>query len=162
MGSGGIAPRVLNCGTRWRWVVSFTPWFLYSWYPLDSRLGGPHKPPERAFPYRESNSGRPIRIVVTIMTELSWLFVSGVYCSLNICFQFQVTWTNMTTPRGSVSVSVDNRCLLPSCVVILAHSESCCSSLVRAPVSRYRGAEDYEWGASGAGRQVTGRVAPSH
>jgi hypothetical protein len=33
-------------GTRWRWVVSFTPRPLYpqgktSWYPLDRRLGGP-------------------------------------------------------------------------------------------------------------------------
>jgi hypothetical protein len=32
--------------TRWRWVVSFTSWPLYSqgkssWYPLDRRLGGP-------------------------------------------------------------------------------------------------------------------------
>jgi hypothetical protein len=24
-GSGGIAPRILDLGTRWRWVVSFTP-----------------------------------------------------------------------------------------------------------------------------------------
>jgi len=23
--NGGIAPRVLDLGTRWRWVVSFTP-----------------------------------------------------------------------------------------------------------------------------------------
>jgi len=23
--SGGIAPRILNLGPRWRWVVSFTP-----------------------------------------------------------------------------------------------------------------------------------------
>jgi hypothetical protein len=28
-GSGGIAPRILNLGTRWRWVVSFTPRPLY-------------------------------------------------------------------------------------------------------------------------------------
>jgi hypothetical protein len=28
-GSGGIAPRVLNYGTRWRWVVSFTPRPIY-------------------------------------------------------------------------------------------------------------------------------------
>jgi hypothetical protein len=42
--SGGIAPRILDPGTKCRWVVSFTPWPLYpqgnsSWYPLD-RLGG--------------------------------------------------------------------------------------------------------------------------
>jgi hypothetical protein len=28
-GSGGIAPRILDLGTRWRWVVSFTPQPLY-------------------------------------------------------------------------------------------------------------------------------------
>jgi hypothetical protein len=45
-GSGGIAPRIFNLGTRWRWVVSFTPPPLYPqgkspWYPLDKRLGEP-------------------------------------------------------------------------------------------------------------------------
>jgi hypothetical protein len=44
-GSGCIAPRILDLGTRWRWVVSFTPRPLYSQgrspgYPLDRRLGG--------------------------------------------------------------------------------------------------------------------------
>jgi hypothetical protein len=29
-GSGGIAPRILDLGIRWRWVVSFTPRPLYS------------------------------------------------------------------------------------------------------------------------------------
>jgi len=29
MGSGGIAPCILNFGTIWRWVVSFTPWPIY-------------------------------------------------------------------------------------------------------------------------------------
>jgi hypothetical protein len=46
LGNGGISPRILDLGTRWRWVVSFTPQPLYSqgkdpWYPLDRRLGGP-------------------------------------------------------------------------------------------------------------------------
>jgi hypothetical protein len=45
-GSEGIAPRILDLGTRWRWAVSFTPRSLYTkgkspWYPLDRRLGGP-------------------------------------------------------------------------------------------------------------------------
>jgi hypothetical protein len=43
-GSGGIVPGILDLGTRWRSVVSFTPRPLYSqekspWYPLDRRLG---------------------------------------------------------------------------------------------------------------------------
>jgi hypothetical protein len=42
--SGGIAPRILHLGTRWRRVVSFTPRLLYlqgksPWYPLETRLG---------------------------------------------------------------------------------------------------------------------------
>jgi hypothetical protein len=28
-GSGGIAPRILHLGTRWRWVISFSPRPLY-------------------------------------------------------------------------------------------------------------------------------------
>jgi hypothetical protein len=37
---------ILDVGTRWRWVVSFTPQLLYPrgkspQYPLDKRLGGP-------------------------------------------------------------------------------------------------------------------------
>jgi hypothetical protein len=45
-GSGGMAERILDLGTKWRWVVSFTPWPLYpqgksSWYPFYRRLGGP-------------------------------------------------------------------------------------------------------------------------
>jgi hypothetical protein len=44
--SGGIVPRILYFGTRWRWVVSFTiPAALSQgkspWYPFDRRLGGP-------------------------------------------------------------------------------------------------------------------------
>jgi hypothetical protein len=43
--SEGIAPRILDLGTRWRWMVSFThrplnPQGKIPWYPLDRRLGG--------------------------------------------------------------------------------------------------------------------------
>jgi hypothetical protein len=43
--NGGIAPRILDLGTRWRSVLSFTPRLFYPqgkipWYPLDRRLGG--------------------------------------------------------------------------------------------------------------------------
>jgi hypothetical protein len=43
-GRGYTAPRILDLGTRWRWVVSFTPRPLHPkgkspWYPLDRRLG---------------------------------------------------------------------------------------------------------------------------
>jgi hypothetical protein len=44
-GSGSIAPCILDLGTRWMCVVSFTPLPLYPhgksfWYPLDRRLNG--------------------------------------------------------------------------------------------------------------------------
>jgi hypothetical protein len=38
--SGGIAPRILHLGTRWRWVVSFVPQPFYRRYPSNRRLGG--------------------------------------------------------------------------------------------------------------------------
>jgi hypothetical protein len=40
-GSGCVYPRILDLGTRWRWVVSFTPRPLY---PLDSRWGWAPEP----------------------------------------------------------------------------------------------------------------------
>jgi hypothetical protein len=45
-GSVGTIPRILELGTRWRRVVSFTPRPLYAQgksprYPLMRRLGGP-------------------------------------------------------------------------------------------------------------------------
>jgi hypothetical protein len=45
-GSGGMTPRILDLGTGWRWVVSFTPRPLYPqgkspWYPLVWRAGVP-------------------------------------------------------------------------------------------------------------------------
>jgi len=27
--SGRIAPQIIDLGSRWRWVFSFTPWSLY-------------------------------------------------------------------------------------------------------------------------------------
>jgi hypothetical protein len=43
--SGCTAPHILVLGTRWRWMVSFTPRPLYPrrkspWYPSDRRIGG--------------------------------------------------------------------------------------------------------------------------
>jgi hypothetical protein len=45
IGGRGIAPRILDLGIRWRWVVSFTLRLLYPqgkspWYPVDTRLCG--------------------------------------------------------------------------------------------------------------------------
>jgi hypothetical protein len=68
LGSGGIVPRILDFGTRWRWVVSFTTRPIYLQgksprYPLDRRLGGPQNQSRRGisitaflFPVRYLNS----------------------------------------------------------------------------------------------------------
>jgi hypothetical protein len=83
-GNEGIAPRILNLGTRWRWVVSFKPRPLYPLgmshrYPLDIRLGGLQNLSGRGgdrkkkiplLPLRELNPSRPARSLVTKLTEL--------------------------------------------------------------------------------------------
>jgi hypothetical protein len=61
-GSGCIAPRNLDLGTRWRWVVSFTTQPLYlqgksPWYPFDRRLGGPQSRSGRG---GEEESSKPL------------------------------------------------------------------------------------------------------
>jgi hypothetical protein len=61
---------ILDLGTRWRWMVSFTPRLLYPqgkipWYHLIVALGGlkglsGHCGVEKNFlPLRESNPGHP-------------------------------------------------------------------------------------------------------
>jgi hypothetical protein len=60
-GSGDLAPRILDLGTRWRWVVSFTPRPLYPQgnspcYLLDRRLSGPQNRSGRG---EEKNSQPP-------------------------------------------------------------------------------------------------------
>jgi hypothetical protein len=90
-GKRSIAPRILDLGTRWRWVVSFTPRPLYPQgkrlrYPLDMRLGGPqsrsgHDGEETIpSPRWESNPKTPIVQPVAqrytdwdITTALLWL-----------------------------------------------------------------------------------------
>jgi len=51
-GNGGIAPRLLDLGTKWRWLISFTPRPLYHqgkipYYPLGRSLDGPQSRSER-------------------------------------------------------------------------------------------------------------------
>jgi hypothetical protein len=71
-GSGGVTTRILNFGTTWRWVVSFTPRPLCPRYQSDRRLDGPHswcgvsgeERKSRHCPCRELNPGRPARSLV--------------------------------------------------------------------------------------------------
>jgi hypothetical protein len=85
LGNGGIAPRILDLGSRWRWVISFTPRPLHSQgkslrYPLHRSLGGPQS--RSGSDGEEKNSQPPTGIetqelrctahsLVTIPTELS-------------------------------------------------------------------------------------------
>jgi hypothetical protein len=43
MGEWRYTSTILDLGTTWRWVVSFTPLQLYPRYLLDRRLGGPQR-----------------------------------------------------------------------------------------------------------------------
>jgi hypothetical protein len=73
-----------SLGTRWRWVVSFTPLPLYhqgkiSWYPLDRRLGGPQSRSGRGGEEKNSQclQGLELPIIQPAVqhytAELSWL-----------------------------------------------------------------------------------------
>jgi hypothetical protein len=77
-GSEDIAPRTINRGIRWRWVVSFTSRPPYRFgksphWPLDRRLGWSQSRSGRGggpCPCRESNPDRRSRSQVIILTEL--------------------------------------------------------------------------------------------
>jgi hypothetical protein len=61
-GSEGIAPRIIDLGTRWNWGAIFTPRPLYSqgkspWYPLDRRRGRPQSQSGRG---GEENNSQPL------------------------------------------------------------------------------------------------------
>jgi hypothetical protein len=120
LGSGGITAHILDLGTRWRWVVSFTPRTLYpqgksSWYPLDRRLGGPQsrsgeERDSQPLPGLEPLIIQPVALRYT--TELSRLLRSpdkprGVAASLrlNTC---RSIWLRSTSQNdvGSSSISI--------------------------------------------------------
>jgi len=88
--SGGIAPRILNLGTRWRWVVSFAPQPLYPQgksprFPLVRRLGGPQSRSgwggeQKDFFIalcRKLKPGLPTRSIVIILTEPLRFLLNG-------------------------------------------------------------------------------------
>jgi hypothetical protein len=75
-GIGGTAPRILNLGTSWRWVVSSTPRPLYPRYPLCRRRVNPRAVVKavvkrNSLPLPGIKTGRPIHCLVIILTELS-------------------------------------------------------------------------------------------
>jgi hypothetical protein len=79
-GIGGIAPRILDLGTRWSFMHRpFYPQGKGPWYPLDKRLGGPQsrsglsgeEKNSQPLPELEPPTIQPIAQRYT--TELSWL-----------------------------------------------------------------------------------------
>jgi hypothetical protein len=101
-GSGGIDPRILDLGTRCRWMVSFTPRPLYPqgripWYPLDRRLGGT----QSRSGHGEGKNSQPlpgleppiIRPVVQRYTTELWWFPSYTKYNQNLmCILRDETW----------------------------------------------------------------------
>jgi hypothetical protein len=84
LGSGGIAPRIIDLGTIWKCVVRFTPRPLYPLgksprYPLDRRLGGRQSWSGRGGEEKNSQSllGLELPIIQPVpepyTTEQSWL-----------------------------------------------------------------------------------------
>jgi hypothetical protein len=93
MGESIYRSRILDLGTSWRWVISFTPKPLYTLgksprYPLD-RLGWPQdrhgRRRERYYPYRDSNSDP-----TAMSTALSWLIPNLYKMNFNIIHAFSL------------------------------------------------------------------------
>jgi hypothetical protein len=104
LGRGGIVPRVLDLGTKWRWVISFTVQPLYPegksfWCPLNRRLGGLQTRSGRG---GEEKNSQPLPgleppiiqpVAQRYTTELSRL-LRGQY---RICFRAHVTIQRLAT-----------------------------------------------------------------
>jgi hypothetical protein len=82
LGSGGIAPRILDLGTRWRWVVSLAPRRFTSqvkspWCPIGRRLGRP----QSRFGYggEEKNSQPLPGLEPSIIQPVAQLYTTDVF-----------------------------------------------------------------------------------
>jgi len=79
LGSGGEAARIRGLGTRWRWVVSFTPRPLYPQgktpcYTLNRRLGGPQS---RSIEYSELKPIQDPSDTFRIAARLTYQYETG-------------------------------------------------------------------------------------
>jgi hypothetical protein len=94
--SGGIAPRILDLDTKWRWVVSFTllvPIRQEVWWapgPIWMRWRRENDP----WPRQESNYGRPARSLVTRTSRTAV-----------VMWMFDVFWSFIRVERLSVAKS---------------------------------------------------------
>jgi hypothetical protein len=86
---GGKAPHIPSICTRWRWMVSFMPQPLTPGVraPSSQWVGGWVNPraglsmvgkrkESHHCPYQELNCGCPLHSLVSILTELPWLWVT--------------------------------------------------------------------------------------
>jgi len=97
--SGGIAPRILDLGTRWMLVVNFTPRSLYPqwkspWYPLYRRLGGPE--------YKFQSQNHSLNSMKSILRHVALSWVSSVPTR-----RLQVAVRNCVVQLNDVSVEFD-------------------------------------------------------
>jgi hypothetical protein len=93
-GSRGMAPHILNLGTRWRWIANFTPRLFYSRRKeprcfLNRRLGGPRngldifEKRKKSFAYRGIlNPDRPTRSLCPTLYVLPqhWYLSARLLC----------------------------------------------------------------------------------
>jgi hypothetical protein len=106
-GNGGTAPRIVNFGTRWRGMISFTLLPLYlrvksPWYPLDRRLGGTQSRSGRGGEDRKkvpAPARNQTQVVQSISQSLYWLSYRGLLRNILI----QVLWSGRTREVHSVS-----------------------------------------------------------
>jgi hypothetical protein len=101
-GSGGIAPRIFELGSRWRWVVSLTPRPLYlqgknPWYPFDRRLGGPQsrsgRGGEEKFPATAGNRTPIVHSVAQRYTDWAIMALMSRHAVKNHRDNFTFTFT---------------------------------------------------------------------
>jgi hypothetical protein len=94
-GSGVIASRILDLGTRRSWVVSFTAQPLYPhgknpWYPLYWRLSGP-----------EIRSGHPFQNVYVLFPHFHVVSQLPISFLTNIQYEFLVSPIQWFTKSGT-------------------------------------------------------------
>jgi hypothetical protein len=114
-GSTGIAPLILNLGTRWRWVVSFTPRPLYHRDRIPAPSGWAPQPvwtfwrEKISFSYHDSNPDSPAHMTVAAPTAHLWLMICRklvnhcrlVWVQIQLFCWRHVNYTNTTIYNAS-------------------------------------------------------------
>ena len=109
--SNRTAPSIIKPSTRWRWVISFIPWMLYSYVkriqnPLDRKLGKVQSwcrygdKNTNFCSCQESNTSCPHHSLVTTMSDISLLCHQKWSLKLHILIishnkEYHLTWSNL-------------------------------------------------------------------